>query len=457
MPAHRVSDEVVAKRQLLGLAASAFVVLAAQPLYMLIDIAVVGHLGPVQLGGLGIAAAIMSLLLLAGEFVEYGTTARAARLHGLGRPAAAIDEGVQASWLAVGIGSLLLVAGQFSADWATGLLAGGNLPVQQAAESWLRIGLFGLPGVLLVLAGNGWTRGIQQTRTPVRIVLAANGASALACPLLVYPLGLGLVGSAVANVVAQLIGGALFLGALRSAAVGFQPNWAVMGRQLLAGRDLVLRSIGFQVAFLIAAGVTARMGTAELAAHVIGLQLWTFIALLLDSFAIAAQSLVGAALGAKAAASARSTAWRVARYGTWAGAGIGVVLAAGSMLIPLAFTSSPQVVHQAHVLWPWLAGMLPAAGLVFALDGVFIGAGDVAFLRSATLIGAVLVFAPINLAALHWHWGLTGIWAGLAAFIAVRLAANVQRARGTHWITLGDTDSPLPNRAPSPSAARGSS
>ncbi len=433
--------------RLLRLAGSAFVVLAAGPLYLLVDTAVVGHLGAVQLGGLGIAAAVMSLLLPVGEFVEYGTTGRAARWHGLGRRDAAVGEGVQASWLAVGIGVVLVAVGQAAAGPATRLLGGGDGGAQQAAESWLRIGLFGLPGMLLVLAGNGWMRGVQQTRTPVRIVLIANAASAVASPILVYPLGLGLPGSAIANVAAQLVGGALFLAALGRAAVKWQPRWPVMWRQLLVGRDLVLRSLGFQVAFLSAAGVAARMGTAQLAAHQIGLMLWTFIALLLDSFAIAAQSLVGAALGGSEEIVARRTAWQVARYGVWAGVGVAAVLAAGATVIPAMFTSSSAVTHQAHVLWPWLVGMLPAAGLVFALDGVLIGAGDVAFLRTVTLLGAVGVFAPLNLAALHWHWGLTGVWAGLTAFIAVRLAAAVQRTRGTRWIHLGAreaTDAPTP-------------
>ena len=155
-----------------------------------------------------------------------------------------------------------------------------------------------MPGILVVLAGNGWMRGVQRTREPVVLVLVANAVSAVLSPLLVYPAGLGLDGSAWANLAAQALGGALFLGALRRAATGgLRPDVSVMRGQLVVGRDLLIRSIAFQVAFLTAAGVAARMGSAQIAAHQIGLQLWEFTALLLDSFAIAAQSLVGAALG----------------------------------------------------------------------------------------------------------------------------------------------------------------
>ncbi|HEY7010395.1 MAG TPA: MATE family efflux transporter [Jatrophihabitantaceae bacterium] len=424
-------------RRLLALSASAIVVLAAEPTYVLVDTAVVGHLGPVPLSGLAVAGALMALLTVVGTFVEYGTTSRAARWFGAGRPDQAIDEGVQASWLAVGIGTALVVLGEVFAAPLTGLLSGGSGATQQAAESWFRIGVIGMPGVLLVLAGNGWMRGVQRTREPVVIVIAANALSAVLCPLLVYPAGLGLEGSAIANVIAQAVGAALFLRALARAADSVRPRQRIMRAQLVVGRDLILRAAAFQVAFLTAAGVAARMGTAQIAAHQIGLQLWEFTALLLDSFAIAAQSLVGAALGGSDAHAARQMAWQVGRWGLYAGIVFAALYAAGWELIPQAFTSSEAVQHQAHVLWPWFVAMLPAAGIVFALDGVLIGAGDVAFLRTITIIAGVFAFAPLNLAALHWHWGLGGVWAGLTAFILVRFAGMVWRTRGDRWVVLG--------------------
>jgi putative MATE family efflux protein len=229
----------------------------------------------------------------------------------------------------------------------------------------------------------------------------------------------------------------MFLRALHRAAGGLKPDRTIMRAQLVVGRDLILRAAAFQVAFLSAAAVAARMGTAQIAAHQIGLQLWEFTALLLDSFAIAAQSLVGAALGGEDEAGARRMAWQVARWGCYAGLVFGAIYAAAWAILPRAFTSSDAVVAQAHVLWPWFVGMLPLAGIVFALDGVLIGAGDVAFLRTITIVAAVFAFAPINIAALHWHWGLGGVWAGLTAFIAVRFVGMVARARGSKWVVLG--------------------
>ena len=430
-------SEVATTARLLSLSASAVVVLAAEPLYLLVDTAVIGHLGSGELAGLGIAGALMALLTVVGEFVEYGTTSRAARWFGAGRPDDAINEGVQASWLALGIGVVITGIGEALAGPLTTLLAGGSGPSQHAAEQWFRIAVTGLPGVLLVLAGNGWMRGVQRTRQPVVIVLAANALSAVLCPVLVYSAGLGLRGSAIANLIAQAVGGTLFLAALARASHRRRPDRRVMRAQLVVGRDLIIRSVAFQVAFLSAAGVAARMGTAQIAAHQIGLQLWEFTALLLDAFAIAAQSLVGAALGGADAGTARTMAWQVARWGAYAGAVLGVLYTAGWFVIPELFSSSIAVQHQAHLLWPWFVGMMPASGLVFALDGVLIGAGDVAFLRTITLIAGVLFFAPLSIAALHWHWGIGGVWAGLTAFIGVRLVGMIARTRGDRWVILG--------------------
>jgi putative MATE family efflux protein len=349
----------------------------------------------------------------------------------------AVDEGVQASYLAVGIGAAAALLGEIFAGPLTTVLAGGSGSTQHAAESWFRIAVIGLPGVLLVLAGNGWMRGVQRTREPVVIVVVANAVSAVLSPLLVYPAGLGLKGSAVANLAAQALGALLFVRSLRRAAADVRPRRAVMRAQLVVGRDLIVRSAAIQVAFLTAAGVASRMGTAQIGAHQIGLQLWEFTALLLDSFAIAAQSLVGAALGASDPDTAHHLAWRVARWGLYAGIGFAALYAAGWWLVPRAFTTDGAVLHQAHVLWPWFVGMLPAAGIVFALDGVLIGAGDVAFMRTITVVAAVGAFAPLNLAALHWHWGIGGVWAGLTAFIGVRLVGMLIRTRGGRWVVLG--------------------
>ncbi|MBO0872951.1 MAG: MATE family efflux transporter [Pseudonocardia sp.] len=428
-------------REVLRLAVPALLVLAAEPLYLLVDTAVVGHLGAVPLAGLAIGAVLLAQVSTQLTFLSYGTTARAARLHGARRRTDAVVEGVQSTWLALGIGVLLVIIGQLVAGPVARGLAGGAGPVSDAALVWLRVALLGAPLVLVTLAGNGWMRGLQDTARPMRYVLAGNGLSALACPLLVYGPGplpsLGLLGSAVANVSGQLVAAALFARALLSERVPLAPVPALLRGQLRMGRDLVLRSLGFQACFLSAAAVAARFGAASVAAHQVVLQLWNFQSLVLDSLAIAAQSLVGAALGGGAGGRARALAWRVTRYGLVLGVAFGVLFAALAGVLPRAFTNDPGVLAAIPVAWWFFVALQPVAGVVFALDGVLLGAGDARFLRTATLLGAGLGFLPLIWVSLAFGWGLTGIWTGLAMFMLVRLATVVGRTHSGSWAVLG--------------------
>src|SRR4051794_36002344 len=266
-------------RRVAALALPALVVLAAEPLFILVDTAVVGHLGREELGSLAIGGQVMALAVWLGTVLAYGTTGRAARRFGAGQREAAVQEGVQASWLALAGGVAIMVTLELVAGPLTRAIAGSPGPVADGAEAWLRIAALGAPGLLLGTAGNGWMRGVQDTRRPLYYVLAANTISAVLCPVLVYPVGLGLTGSAVANVTAQTVVGLLFVRALASEHVALRPRPAVIGHQLLLGRDLLLRGAAFQACFLSASAVAARFGEAALAAHQIAIQLFFFTAL----------------------------------------------------------------------------------------------------------------------------------------------------------------------------------
>ena len=426
-------------RSVLSLAIPALVVLAAEPLYLLVDTAVVGHLGAVALGGLAVGGGLLAWAAALLNFLAYGTTARAARRAGAGDRAGAVDEGVQATWLALGLGLLVLVLFQVLAGPLTRLLAGGAGPVAAAGEQWLRIAGLGAPLLLVSLAGNGWLRGVQDLRRPVRYVLAGSLLSLVLCPLLVHAAGLGLAGSAIANVAGQAVTAALFVRALIREGAPWRPRPPAITAQVVIGRDLLLRAAVLQLSFLVAAGVAARAGTAALGAHQIALQLFFFLALVLDAYAIAAQTLVGHALGGGRPDDARATARRVALWGLGTGLLIaGTLLALRGVLLPL-FTEDPAVLHQAEVVWWFLAALQPLAGVVFALDGVLMGAGDVAYLRTVTIGSAAVGFLPLSLLAGPLDWGLAGVWTGLCLFIALRLIGVLARMVGNSWLEAPDT------------------
>ncbi|WP_018584984.1 MATE family efflux transporter [Salinispora arenicola] len=424
-------------RRIAALALPALVVLAAEPLYVLVDTAVVGHLGRVPLAAVAIGGTVLTLIAWLGTVVAYGTTGRSARRFGAGDRSAAVAEGVQASWLALAVGIAVAVGMQVGGGALARTLAGADNDVADAAAQWLRIAALGAPGLLLAAAGNGWLRGIQDTRRPLWFVLGPSLLSAVLCPLLVYPAGLGLPGSAVANVVAQTLSGVLFAGALVAERVALRPRPRVLAQQLVLSRDLLIRGVAFQASFLSATAVAARFGAAVVGAHQIALQLWFFTALVLDALAIAAQALVGAALGAGDAAEARGLARRIGLLGAACGGAFALLIAAGAGVVPGWFSDDGQVREQAMVAWPWFVAMLPLAGVVFALDGVLIGAGDVRYLRNLTIVAALGGFLPAIWLAYGLDLGLGGIWAGLTLFVVLRLIALLLRLRSGRWAVVG--------------------
>ncbi|HEX6686792.1 MAG TPA: MATE family efflux transporter [Candidatus Limnocylindrales bacterium] len=425
-------------KQIARLAIPALVILAAEPIYVLVDTAVVGHLGSTPLAALSVGGGVLTLVAWLGTVLAYGTTGRSARQFGAGDREAAVREGVQASWIALGTGLFVAIAAQFAAGPLAALLAGGGDPaVSSLAAEWMRVAALGAPGLMLATAGNGWLRGIQDTRRPLSYVVGAFTLSAILCPIFVYPLGFGLVGSAIANVVAQTLAGILFVRALVAEKIDLRPRPAVMGQQLVVARDLVLRGLAFQACFLSATAVVARFGTTALAAHQIALQLWFFCALILDAVAIAAQSLIGAELGAGRDGEARQLANRITLIGAASGGALGVLILAGALVVPGWFTSDPAVHEQAMIAWPWFVAMTPLGGIVFALDGVLIGAGDVRYMRNLTLVAALGGFLPAVWAAHFLGLGLGGVWAGLLLFVVIRLAALLARLRTGRWAVVG--------------------
>ncbi len=424
-------------RRIAGLALPALVVLAAEPLYVLVDTAVVGHLGRTPLASLALGGNVLSVAAWLGNVLAYGTTGRSARRYGAGDRAGAVAEGAQTSWLAFTAGLLIAVGAQLFAAPLASTLAGNNPDVAAGAAHWLRIAALGAPGLLLATAGNGWLRGVQDTRRPMCYVLGANLLSAALCPILVYGAGLGLIGSAIANASAQTISGALFVRALVAERVSLRPYPSALRRQLVLGRDLLLRGAAFQACFISAAAVAARFGSAALAAHQIALQLWFFCALALDAVAIAAQALVGASLGAGEAAAARGLACRIALIGLVSGVAFAVAIGAGSGVLPKLFSTDPQVFAQAMLAWPWFAGMQPLAGVVFALDGVLIGASDIRYMRNLTIGATLAGFLPAIWLAYWLRLGLGGVWAGLTLFIVIRLGALLARMRSGRWAVTG--------------------
>jgi putative MATE family efflux protein len=421
-------------RPILRLALPALGALAAEPLYVLADTAIVGHLGAEPLAALGLASAILSAMFGLVTFLEYGTTAQVARADGAGETALADVVGVQGIWLAALIGTGLAV---FAAAAATPLVAamGADGDTAAGAATYLRIAAIGLPFAVVSVAGEGFLRGVANLRAPLLILLAGNAANVVLELLFVYGFHWGLRGSAWGTVIAQAGMGVAFL-RLTLRGRPLAPRWRRMVRLLRVGVHLTVRTLAILATFVVGSSIVARTGTNPLAAHQIGFQLFIFLALVLDAVAIAGQVMVGRALGAGEGETAYAAAARMIVLATALGGVAAVLLLVAEPAVIAAFTGDAGVQEQAQRLWPLLVAMQPVAGAVFALDGILIGAGDTRYIMWA-MVAAAAVFAVVDVAVVAFGWGLSGVWAGLVAFLVARLATLLPRFRGRRWAILG--------------------
>ncbi|MFE2531850.1 MATE family efflux transporter [Streptomyces sp. NPDC059371] len=428
-------------REIVALAVPAFGALVAEPLFVLADSAIVGHLGTAQLAGLGVASALLMTAVGVFVFLAYATTAAVARRVGAGDLRAAIRQGMDGIWLALLIGVAVIVVALPTApslmEWF-----GASGSAAPYATTYLRISVLGIPAMLVVLAATGILRGLQDTRTPLYVAVGGFVTNAALNIVLVYGVGLGIAGSAWGTVIAQCGMAAVYLHVVlrgaRKHGASLRPDAAGIRACAQAGTPLLVRTLSLRAILLIATAVAARLGDADMAAHQIILSLWSLLAFALDAIAIAGQAIIGRHLGADDAHGALDACRRMVRWGLVTGLVLGLlVIAARPLFLPL-FSGDPGVQDAALPALVMVAVSQPICGIVFVLDGVLMGAGDGPYLAWAMLL-TLAAFAPAALLVPVLGGGLTALWGAMTLMMAVRMLTLWLRSRSGRWIVTGAT------------------
>ncbi|MCX5146731.1 MULTISPECIES: MATE family efflux transporter [unclassified Streptomyces] len=428
-------------REILALAVPAFGALVAEPLFVMADSAIVGHLGTPQLAGLGIAAALLTTAVSVFVFLAYATTAAVSRRVGAGDLPAAIRQGMDGIWLALLIGAAVVAVMLSTAPWLISLF-GASDTVAPYAVTYLRISALGIPAMLMVLAATGVIRGLQDTRTPLYVAVGGFALNAALNVALVYGAGFGIAGSAWGTVIAQCaMAGAYLVVVVRGArrhGASLRPDSTGIRACAQAGVPLLVRTLSLRAVLMIATAVAARLGDADIAAHQILLSLWSLLAFALDAIAIAGQAIIGRYLGSGDTEGAKAICRRVVQWGIASGMVLGaLVIAARPLFIPL-FTGDPAVEDALLPALLVVALCQPVAGIVFVLDGVLMGAGDGRYLARAMLV-TLAAFTPVALLVPAVGGGLTTLWWAMTLMMLVRMATLQLRARSGRWLVSGAT------------------
>lgn len=431
-------------REILRLAVPALGSLIAEPMFLIVDAALVGHLGIVPLAGLGIASAVLQTIVGLMVFLAYSTTPAVARRFGAGDHSRAVGAGIDGLWLALGLGALLAIAGSLTTPWLVALF-GAPAEVAEQAEIYLGLSMWGLPAMLVVFAATGLLRGMQDTVTPLWIAGIGFALNAVLNWLFIYGFGWGIAGSAAGTVVAQwaMVGAyASVVGRLaRRHAASLRPRPRGVRGSARSGGWLFVRTVSLRLALLATIAVATALGTEELAGWQIAFTIFSTAAFALDALAIAAQALIGKGLGAGDEPFVRRVLGRTLAWGAWFGVVVGGVIAALSAVIGLVFTGDPAIAALIQPALLVLAIAQPVCGIVFVLDGVLIGAGDARYLAIA---GGLNLLPYVPALAVLWLVHPTGsaglTWLAVCFFgvyMLARLATLAWRVRGAQWLTAG--------------------
>nr|WP_221446738.1 MATE family efflux transporter [Microbacterium thalassium] len=426
------------------LAVPALGALVAEPLFLIVDSALVGHLGVVPLAGLGIASAVLQTIVGLMVFLAYSTTPAVARRFGAGDSGKAVSAGIDGMWLALGLGAILALVGYVAIPVIVPLF-GASAEVAEQASIYLGISMWGLPAMLIVFAATGLLRGMQDTVTPLWIAGLGFGGNAVLNAVFIYGFGWGIAGSAVGTVVAQWGMVAAFVVVIGRLArrhdATVRPQRDGVSGSARSGGWLFLRTVSLRIALLATVGVASGLGTDELAGWQVAFTIFSTAAFALDALAIAAQALIGKGLGAEDDRLVTRVLGRTVAWGLWFGVIVGLLIGAFSGLIGLLFTGDAAVAALVQPALLVLAVAQPVCGVVFVLDGVLIGAGDAKYLAIAGVLNLV-PFLPVLVAVALLHptgaWGLA--WLAVTFFgvyMLARLATLGWRVRGRAWMTAG--------------------
>jgi putative MATE family efflux protein len=431
-------------RRILALAVPALGALIAEPLFLIADSAIVGHLGVNQLAGVGLASTVLQTAVGLMVFLAYSTTGTVARYLGGNRHREAVAAGRDGMGLALILGVVLSTAGILAAPWLASAL-GATGDVHRYAVDYLQYSMPGLTAMLVVLAATGVLRGLQDTRTPLAVAGIGFAVNIGLNYLLVYGFNLSVAGSALGTSITQWGMAAVYLVLVgrmaRRAGVSLRPSPAGILATAHVGSWLMLRTLSLRLAVLAAVLVATAQGPQSLAAHQLVMTVFTFLAFALDALAIAAQALIGKELGAGNRSLARELTRRMIRWGVGFGVITGVLLAAAAPFAGWIFTSDAGV-QSALTAGLWvLAVSQPICGLVFVLDGVLIGAGDARYLALTGVLN-LLAYLPllwwVHASDLEGPGGIAWLWAAFAlGYMAARAATLTWRIRQDAWMVTG--------------------
>ena len=427
------------------LAVPTFGQLIAEPAFVLIDTAIIGHIGKNALAGLSIGSTVLLTTTGLCLFLAYNTTSQVARLLGAGKNREGFSVGMDGLWLALLLGVILTVVLIFAAEPLC-FAIGARGAMLRSAIIYTQMVMPGLPAMLLVYAANGIFRGLCKVRITLFAAVSGAALNTILDIIFIFGLHMGIAGSGIATMIAQwYMGLALTIPAIvwaEKSDARLRPHFQHILHSAGSGVPLFVRTLALRVCMVATVVTATRLGTNTLAAYQVANSCWNFVMNILDAIGIAAQTIVAAALGAGLRKRAGIITRICAQVGALSSVVVGLFMILLGWCCATLFSPHADIQILISVSMTILGLFLPLAGWMWALDGVLIGAGDHRYLAKACSVMAVIYLATLLFTGVldvvfgaHDVTRTITLWLALnVVYIGGRAVGNSLRIRTDAWM-----------------------
>lgn len=417
----------LAHRKVFNLAIPMLLSSISVPLFGLVDTAILGHLDtPDYLAAVAVGASVVSFLLWAFGFLRMGTTSLAARAYGAKETSQLKLLLGQSSVLALGIGFMIVLLSPVLVPLAVTLMQ-SDQQLGELSQEYIHIRLLAAPAVLLSYGIIGWFIGLQNTRVPLYMAIAANAVNILGDVVFVLYWDMGSRGAALASLLGDFTNLGLglyftfkqikqFSGAPFSLAM--LSRLAPYKELLQVNRHLFVRTLVLLASLSFFTAQGAAQGPLILAANAILLQLVHLSSYALDGFAHATEALVGKAVGEKSPKLFKQACLSTGFWSLIVAVLIVTLFHVGQTPLVTLFSDDPMLQQQVINYYPWVLLLPLVSATCYFLDGVFIGTAHTSDMQITMILSSFVVFLPIWW--LSQGLGNHGLWLSFCAFNGAR-------------------------------------
>ncbi len=445
-----VPEGVTAKmlyRDIVHIAWPSLIELTLAQLTSMVDLMMVGQLGPWAITSVGLSTQPKFLLQTVFMAMNVGATAMVARYKGAGERDKANTIMRQALLITFTFSLISSVLGFFFARPLVAFMGGqDDMMALNGGTIYLRIQMLGLVGFALTSTITAVLRGVGNSRTAMVYNTIANVVNVILNYILIYghfgAPRLEVAGASLATIIGQFVAMVIALISVINGKFylklrfrdGFLPDFDAIGKIVKIGIPAMIEQLTMRAGMIIYAKTVASLGTIAFATHQICMNIQALSFMTGQAFGVSATSLMGQSLGKKRPDMAQAYCTRTRRVGMCVAFILTFVFLFFGRFIVACYSDDPAVISTGARILMFVAFVQPFQSSQFILSGALRGAGDTKSIAKIIFLTVLLVRPSLALILIYlFHWGLEGAWVALVCDQLLRTMLVWRRYKSGKW------------------------